>query len=80
MFRRLKSYILGLEVTESEDLLTELWAHATQDKFVWTQKWKLGDLILWDNRCTMHKRESFDPSSRRLMHRTQTRGEIPVAA
>jgi taurine dioxygenase len=78
--RRLKSYILGLEVTESEDLLTELWAHATQDKFVWTQKWKLGDLILWDNRCTMHKRESFDPSSRRLMHRTQTRGEIPVAA
>lgn len=78
--RRLKSYIIGLPVEESEALLDELWAHATQPKFVWTQQWQLGDLILWDNRCSMHRRDAFDPSTRRLMHRAQTKGDIPVGA
>jgi taurine dioxygenase len=78
--RRLKSYIEGLPVPESEALLDELWAHATQPKFVWTQQWQIGDLILWDNRCCMHRRDAFDASARRLMHRTQTKGDIPVSA
>jgi alpha-ketoglutarate-dependent taurine dioxygenase len=78
--RRLKSYIIGLPVAQSEALLDELWAHATQPKFVWTQQWQLGDLILWDNRCTMHRRDAFDPGTRRLMHRAQTKGDIPVGA
>jgi taurine dioxygenase len=78
--RRLKSYIVGLPIEESEALLDELWAHTTQKAFTWTHKWMPGDLIIWDNRCTMHQRESFDPSTRRLMHRTQTIGEIPAPA
>lgn len=76
--RRLKSYVIGLPVEESEALLDELWAHGTQPRFVWTQEWRVNDLVVWDNRCTMHRRDSFDPATRRLMHRTQTRGEVPI--
>jgi taurine dioxygenase len=78
--RRLKSYVLGLSIEESEKLLDELWAHATRPALVWTHQWRPGDLIIWDNRCTMHRREAFDASQRRLMHRTQTLGDAPVAA
>jgi taurine dioxygenase len=76
--RRLNAWIVGLSVPESEALLDRLWAHATQDKFVWRQDWRIGDLIIWDNRCAMHRRDAFDPASRRLMHRTQTKGTRPV--
>lgn len=72
--RRRNSYILGLELAESDALLDELWAHATKPEFTFCQEWRLNDLILWDNRCTLHRRDSFDPESRRLMHRTQVRG------
>ncbi|MFA5489339.1 MAG: TauD/TfdA family dioxygenase [Candidimonas sp.] len=78
--RRRKAYVVGLEIEESEALLNELWAHATQDKFVWTQVWQLGDLVLWDNRCTMHRRDSFDPETRRLLYRTQITGEDVINA
>lgn len=73
--RRRNAYIIGFELEESEALLDELWAHCTQSHLCWTQSWQLGDLVLWDNRCTMHKRDSFDPASRRLMYRTQIKGE-----
>jgi taurine dioxygenase len=75
--RRRNAYIVGLSLAESEDLLDKLWAHATQRRFAWYQKWKVGDLIMWDNRCAMHRRDAFDPESRRLMHRTQVRGDTP---
>lgn len=75
--RRRNAYIIGLSLAESEDLLDKLWAHATQRRFAWYQKWKVGDLIMWDNRCAMHRRDAFDPESRRLMHRTQVRGDKP---
>jgi taurine dioxygenase len=75
--RRQSAYITGLPLDESEDLLNRLWAHATQKEFEWYQVWKVGDLILWDNRCVMHRRDSFDPESRRLMHRTQISGDKP---
>jgi taurine dioxygenase len=76
--RRLGSYIIGLPVEESELLLDLLWAHATRDEFVWTHEWQVGDLIIWDNRCAMHRRDPFDPAMRRLMHRTQIAGDLPV--
>ncbi|UHL65256.1 TauD/TfdA family dioxygenase [Paralcaligenes sp. KSB-10] len=76
--RRRNAYIVGQEVEESEDLLNSLWAHATQEKFVWTQVWQLDDLILWDNRCTMHRRDSFDATTRRLLYRTQIAGEAVI--
>jgi len=78
--RRRNAYIVGLPVPESEALLDALWAHATQRRFVWTQVWRLGDVVMWDNRCTMHRRDGFDPASRRLMYRTQVAGEPVVAA
>ncbi len=77
--RRPGAYIHGLPVDESEALLDAVWAHATQERFAWYQKWRAGDLVLWDNRCVMHRRDAFDESLRRLMHRTQIVGE-PVMA
>jgi taurine dioxygenase len=77
--RRARSYVMGLPVDESEELLDALWGHGTGNPdFVWTQVWENGDLILWDNRCVMHKRDAFDPSERRLMHRTVLLGDRPV--
>lgn len=72
--RRRNAYVMGLPLDESEDLLDRLWAHATRPEFGWTQVWRKGDLILWDNRCTMHRRDAFDPAARRVMHRTQVQG------
>jgi taurine dioxygenase len=69
--RRPKAYIQGLPLEESEALLDELWAHATQPRFTWTQVWQVGDMVMWDNAATLHRRDSFDPQSRRLMYRTQ---------
>jgi taurine dioxygenase len=77
--RRPGAYIHGLPVEQSEALLDALWAHATQERFAWYQKWRIGDLVVWDNRCVMHRREGFDEDLRRLMHRTQIVGE-PVLA
>jgi taurine dioxygenase len=69
--RRRNSSIEGLPPEESEELLDRLWAHATQERFTFRQQWRAGDLVLWDNRCTLHRRDAFDPAARRLMHRTQ---------
>ncbi len=73
--RRRGAYVSGLSLVDSEALLDELWAHATEPRFMWSQEWQLGDLVMWDNRCAMHRREAFDPSTRRLMLRTQISGE-----
>ena len=69
--RRRNAYVPGLSLEESERLLDAVWRHATCDEFTWYQKWQVGDLIMWDNRCTMHRRDAFDPSTPRVMHRTQ---------
>ena len=60
-------------------LLEELTVFATQPRFVYQHRWRVGDLVMWDNRCVMHRRDAFDESLRRLMHRTQIVGE-PVLA
>ncbi len=75
--RRRNAYIPGLELAESEALLDELWAHATRPEYCYAHQWRVGDLLLWDNRSTLHRRDAFDPTSRRLMHRTQVRGATP---
>jgi taurine dioxygenase len=76
--RRFGSYIPPLALEASEALLDELWDHATRDEFSWTQRWQVGDLIIWDNRCTMHRRDGFAGHGRRRMHRLMTKGERPV--
>ena len=73
--RRRNAYLVGLELRESEALLDELWSFVDRPEFAWEHVWRVGDLVLWDNRCTMHRRDAFDPNSRRIMHRTQVKGE-----
>jgi len=72
--RRRNAYIDGLPLAESDALLDDVWAHATRDALTWRHRWRAGDLVLWDNRCTMHRRDAFDASARRVMHRTQIKG------
>ena len=73
--RRRNAYIEGLSLEESEALLDRIWSIATDPSLVWTHHWRVGDLVLWDNRCTMHRRDPFDPDARRVMHRTQIKSE-----
>lgn len=75
--RRPNAFVKGLAVTESEALLDRLWAAATSQQ-AWFHEWQPGDLVIWDNRCVMHRREPFDPSFRRIMHRAQCRGDRPL--
>jgi taurine dioxygenase len=75
--RRRNAYIHGLEPDDSEALLDALWRHATRPELTWYQQWRKGDLVLWDNRCVLHRRDEFDPASRRLMHRAQIKGDRP---
>ncbi|HTR36442.1 MAG TPA: TauD/TfdA family dioxygenase [Bryobacteraceae bacterium] len=78
--RRRNAYIGGLSLAESEALLDELWSYATQETVSWRNEWQLGDVVLWDNRCTMHRRDPFDPNTRRILHRTQIKGGRRPAA
>jgi taurine dioxygenase len=78
--RRRNAYIGGLLRAESDALLDELWRYATRDELTWHNRWQAGDLVLWDNRCTMHRRDAFDPSFRRILHRTQIKGEARPCA
>ena len=78
--RRRNSTVVGMDLAESDALLDELWAHATQPEFTFQQIWQRHDLVLWDNRCTLHRRDAFDPGARRIMHRTQIKGPAIEAA
>jgi taurine dioxygenase len=78
--RRRNAHIDGLPLAESEALLDELWQYATREELGWYNQWRVGDVVLWDNRCTMHRRDPFDAASRRIMHRTQMKGEVRPAA
>jgi taurine dioxygenase len=77
--RRRNAYIADLDLAESEALLDELWTCVARPEAAWEHAWRVGDLVLWDNRCTMHRRDAFDPGARRIMHRTQIKGETAPA-
>jgi taurine dioxygenase len=80
--RRRNAYVVGLPLEESEALLDALWRHVEDnaDKLTYAHSWRVGDLLLWDNRSTLHRRDSFDPASRRVMHRTQIKGRVAPRA
>lgn len=61
--------IEGMEGAESQELLDSLFDHIEQPQFIYEHKWKVGDLILWDNRCTLHARTDFSDKERRLLRR-----------
>jgi alpha-ketoglutarate-dependent taurine dioxygenase len=73
--RRRNAYLIGLDLADSEALLDELWSYVDRPEFTWEHVWRVGDLVWWDNRCTMHRRDAFDPNARRIMHRTQVKGD-----
>jgi taurine dioxygenase len=73
--RRRNAYLRGLPLSDSEALLDELWSYAEQPGIAWRNQWQVGDVVLWDNRCTMHRRDPFDPAARRILHRTQIKGQ-----
>jgi len=77
--RRPNAYIVGLDVADSEALLDALWAHATQKRFAMCHEWQVGDLLMWNNLSVLHRRDPFDPNSRRIMHRTQIKGHERIA-
>lgn len=69
------SKILGMSDEESRALLNELTAFATQPKYCYSHRWSVGDLVIWDNRCTMHRGTHFDDKAyRRDMRRTTVQG------
>jgi taurine dioxygenase len=77
--RRHNSYVVGLDVADSEALLDRLWAHATQERFTMCHEWRVGDLLMWNNRSVLHRRDPFDENARRVMHRTQIKGMDRIA-
>jgi taurine dioxygenase len=60
----------GIPEAESRELLDYLFEHSVRDEFTWAHEWRVGDIVIWDNRCTMHRQMAYDPSERRLMKRT----------
>jgi len=72
--RREWAYVPGLSLEESEALLDELWSYAARPEHVWCQQWRAHDLIIWDNRRVLHRRDEFDNASRRLLKRCQVLG------
>jgi taurine dioxygenase len=78
--RRRNSYVEGFAPAESAALLDALWMHIEHPEFRYQHRWRVGDLLLWDNRSTMHRRDPFDNKTRRVMHRTQIKGKVAPSA
>jgi alpha-ketoglutarate-dependent taurine dioxygenase len=72
--------IEGMTPVEARALVDELAAFAAQPQFVYRHRWETDDILMWDNRCTMHQVTPFDPTERRVMHRTTIVGTEPVLA
>jgi len=72
--------ILGMPMPEARMLLRDLTEHATQPLFVHVHKWSLHDLVMWDNRQTMHRVRRYDESQPRDMRRTTVAGDAPTVA
>ena len=70
--------IEGLPAQESDGLLAMLFDHQERRDFIYEHVWRAGDLVMWDNRCTLHARTDFSPDERRLMRRVTILGEKPV--
>ncbi len=74
------SHIIGWPVEEGRALLKDLVARATQPEFTYSHKWQAKDLVIWDNRCVLHRGRPWDKARyRRVMHRTTVAGDGPTA-
>ena len=77
--RRPYAYVVGLEVADSEALLDNLWAHVADPRFVVAHQWRVADTLIWNNLGILHRRDAFDGTARRIMHRTQIKGDERVS-
>jgi alpha-ketoglutarate-dependent 2,4-dichlorophenoxyacetate dioxygenase len=71
--------VLGMPMPEARILLRDLNEHATQPRFVYVHKWRLNDLVMWDNRQTMHRGRRYDETQARDVRRTTVAGDAPTA-
>jgi taurine dioxygenase len=78
--RRHSAYVNGCTLEESEALLNELWAHCTEPRFMYEHTWAVGDVVIWDNRATLHRRDGFESKSRRVLYAAQVEGHRPYEA
>lgn len=78
--RRPRHYVNGLALEESEALLDELWSCMLDPAHIIEHAWREGDVVLWDNRCSLHRRGPFDPGAERELHAAQVRGHKPYEA
>lgn len=69
-----------MDPSDSDALLARLFDHIEDPQFVYAHKWRPGDLLVWDNRSTVHGRTDFDPNERRLLRRFATKGARPIPA
>jgi alpha-ketoglutarate-dependent 2,4-dichlorophenoxyacetate dioxygenase len=70
--------IVGWPVPEARAFLRELTEHATQRRFIYAHEWRAGDLVMWDNRCMMHRARRYDPNEARELHRTTIADSAPT--
>ena len=75
--RLMTHHIEGLPAEESEGILELMFRTLERPEFIYEHCWRVGDLVLWDNRCTLHARRDFDPNERRWLRRVTIKGEIP---
>ena len=73
--RLMTDYIDGMPRDESDALLARLFDHAEDRRFVYEHVWRVGDLVMWDNRCSMHARTDFSPGDRRMLRRITVKGD-----
>jgi alpha-ketoglutarate-dependent 2,4-dichlorophenoxyacetate dioxygenase len=73
------SHVVGLPIPEGRMILRDLVDHATQREFVYVHRWRVGDLVIWDNRCTMHRGKAYDESHPRDLRRVTTSDVVPMS-
>jgi len=78
--RRHAAYVNGLPLPDSEKFLEALWARGVQERFCYTHHWQQGDFVVWDNRAVIHRRDAFDPATRRVLYAAQVEGHKPYEA
>jgi taurine dioxygenase len=75
--RLMTDYVEGIPPAESDTLLDRLFTHQEDRRFVYEHVWRIGDLMMWDNRCTLHARTDFPTTERRLLRRVIVQGDKP---
>lgn len=74
------SRIVGMGEAEGRELIDALEADATRPERIYSHRWQVGDVVVWDNRCSLHRATPYDNRYTRTLYRTQVKGEVPVAA